>query len=241
MIVLFTDFGAEGPYLGQMEAVLLASAPTIPLINLLSNAPAADPLLSSYLLAALQRHFPARAVFVCVVDPGVGGSRRPVVLEADGRWFVGPDNGLLNGVAQAAKKAVWRQINWRPRSLSASFHGRDLFAPIAARIAQGDFGWEHVECEGPDLDLWPTDLPAIIYCDHYGNAMTGWRYHPELDGRFILVNGCKLAQATRFSDVPAGESFWYENSLGLVEFAVNRGRADRVLGIELGTRFCFSE
>jgi len=241
MILLFTDFGAEGPYLGQMEAMLRLNAPTIRVINLLSNAPAGEPVLASYLLAALAGQFPTGSVFLCVVDPGVGGKRLPVVLEADGRWFVGPDNGLLNTLAARAGQAIWREITWRPESLSASFHGRDLFAPVAARIVQGDWSWGHSIWKGPDLISWPQDSATIVYFDHYGNALTGWRYTQALDGKQLLVNGLRIPQARTFSDLALGSPFWYRNSMGLVEIAVNRGRAEQALGLSLGQAFHFEE
>lgn len=238
MILLFTDFGAEGPYLGQMEAVVRRGAPGVDLISLLSNAPPGEPRLSSYLLAALRHQFSAGSVFLCVVDPGVGGERLAVVLEADGRWYVGPDNGLLNTVAAQARQAAWHQIVWRPERLSASFHGRDLFAPVAAQIAQGNLSGLEAWV-GPGLEGWPKDIAALIYFDHYGNAITGWRYSKVLDGKALLVNGQRIPQARTFSDAPAGSAFWYCNSMGLVEIAVNLGCADDALGLRLGQGFGF--
>ena len=241
MIFLFTDFGAEGPYLGQMEAVLAEQAPDARVVNLLSSAPAGEPRLSSYLLAALAKWSPPGSVFLCVVDPGVGGERPPVTLEADGRWFVGPGNTLLNTVAAQSKETNWRIIDWRPESLSATFHGRDLFAPIAARLAQGDLDWPHHVWPGPDLSTWPADIASIIYFDHYGNAFSGWRHAPEMDGKTLAINGQRIPQARAFSDAPVGAPFWYRNSLGLVELAANLGRADIALKLSLGTRFGFEE
>lgn len=240
MILLFTDFGADGPYLAQMEAVLRRSAPGAEVLNLLSNAPSADPLRSSYLLAALCRYFPEGSVFLTIVDPGVGGGRLPVVLEADRRCFVGPDNGLLNGVAKQAGAARWRRIDWRPEALSASFHGRDLFAPIAARVAAGDWNWPGADCPGPDLSAWPADLAEIIYVDHYGNAITGIRDRSEWADLTLNVSGQNVLPAYTFSSVPEGEAFWYRNSMDLVEIAVNRGRAADVLGLKIGTPVSWS-
>lgn len=242
MIFFFTDFGAEGLYTGQMEAVIRQQLPDAPIISLLNNAPRGDPRRSAYLLAALGRQLPEGCVVLAVVDPGVGGERNAVALRADGRWYVGPDNGLLNGVAVQARMVEWRIIDWRPERLSSSFHGRDVFAPIAARIARGDFGWAHHPSSGPDLTGWTGDLPEIIYLDHFGNALSGWRHTPELDARVLSVNGFIISRATTFCSVPAGEPFWYANSLGLVEIAVNQGRTDRLLGPHLlGTVLHFSE
>lgn len=240
MILLFTDFGAEGPYLGQMQAVLRRAAPGVDVVNLLSNAPPGEPRLAGYLLAALAQEFAESDVFVCVVDPGVGGERLAVALEADGRWFVGPDNGLLNTVAAQAEQAVWHMIHWRPARLSASFHGRDLFAPIAARLALSD-GSGLRAWRGPALESWPQDLAAMVYFDHYGNAITGQRYHKGLDGKRLLLDGRAIPQARTFSDCPEGAAFWYRNSMGLVEIAVNLGHAAQALGLRLGQGFAFED
>ena len=134
MIVLFTDFGPGGPYTGQTKAVLAQEAPGVPVIDLADDLAPYAPEPAAYLLAALAAAFPPGAVFVCVVDPGVGSERAPLALGAGGRWFVGPDNGLLAIVARRAGDARWFAIAWRPESLSASFHGRDLFAPVAAHV-----------------------------------------------------------------------------------------------------------
>ncbi len=241
MIFLFTDFGPSGPYLGQMEAVLRINAPGVDVINLVSDAPTGKPRLASYLLAALAADFPKGSVFLCVVDPGVGGDRLPVVLEADGRWFVGPDNGLLNTVAAQSKHVVWRIITWRPERLSASFHGRDLFAPIAAQVARQDFTRFVSDWARPEIDNWPTDIASIVYFDHYGNAITGWRYSDALNGETLNVNNRIIHQARTFIDSALGRPFWYCNSMGLVEIAVNLGRADDVLSLELGQDLYFED
>jgi S-adenosyl-L-methionine hydrolase (adenosine-forming) len=133
MIVLFTDFGLHGPYTGQMKAVLHQMAPGIPIIDLFADAPVGNPKASAYLLAAYAAWFPARTVFLCVVDPGVGGTRPSIFLEADGRWYIGPGNGLFELIQRRARETRSWDIDWKPKHLSASFHGRDLFAPVAIR------------------------------------------------------------------------------------------------------------
>ena len=223
----------EGPYLGQLEAVLHKQAPDVPVFNLVSNAPRGDPRLSAYLLAALAQQFPSGSVFLCVVDPGVGGSRLPVVLEADGRWLVGPDNGLFNTVAMQAMDARWRIIDWRPQRSSNTFHGRDLFAPIAAQIATGSFTWAYSPWVGPALDAWLADLFEIVYFDHYGNALTGLRYRPEFEGRQLIVGSRCISQVSSFCEAPEGNALWYRNSMDLVEVAINRGDAQQVLQLKL--------
>jgi S-adenosylmethionine hydrolase len=235
MIVLFTDFGLSGPYTGQMKAVLHRMAPGIAVIDLFADAPAGDPKASAYLLAAYAPWFPAGTVFLCVVDPGVGGARPPIMLKADGRWYVGPGNGLFELVLRrAAESRVW-DIHWESQRVSATFHGRDLFAPVAAMLARGESLPGRPRQDGSDRRAdWPDDLPEIVYVDHFGNAMTGLRAAVLPSGAKLAVTGQTLEHGRTFSDLPPGVAFWYENSNGLAEIAVNQGRADRELGLAIG-------
>ncbi len=240
MIVLFTDFGGSGLYVGQIKAVLARDAPSARVIDLLHDAPAFDAKRSAYLLAALVDVFPSEAVFLCVVDPGVGGERAALVVEADGRRFVGPDNGLFEMVLRrAARSAAWN-ITWRPATLSPTFHGRDLFAPVAALIAGGK------EVPGKAIDVetirrpdWPDDLDEIVYIDHYGNAMTGRRAKTVPATVVVEAGRHRISRAATFSEAARGAPFWYENSSGLVEIAVNQGRASDQLGLAIGDAIAF--
>ena len=235
MIVLFTDFGGDGPYVGQIEAVLARDAPGTPVIGLLNDAPAYDAKRSAYLLASLINVFPSKAVFLCVVDPEVGGERAALVVEADERLFVGPDNGLFEILLRrAARRAAWT-ITWKPETLSRSFHGRDLFAPVAALIAGGkEIPGTAIDVESIRRPEWPDDLDEIVYIDHYGNAMTG-RRAATIPATVVVEAGHKrVTRATTFSEVERGTPFWYENSSGLVEIAVNQGRASDQLGLVTG-------
>lgn len=235
MIVLFTDFGLEGPYLGQVKAVLHREAPGVPVIDLFADAPMWNMKASAYLLAAYAAWFPPGSVFLAVVDPGVGGARPAVAVEAEGRHFVGPGNGLFELVCRRAGRLQTREIVWRPEILSASFHGRDLFAPAAAALARGaplpEEDRDALFGRRPD---WPDDLAEIVYFDRYGNAMTGMRASALPSGASLTVAGHGAARARTFGDVPAGSAMWYENANGLAEIAVNRGRADALPGIAIG-------
>lgn len=236
MIVLFNDFGLEGPYTGQVKTVLYRAAPGVPVVDLFANAPAGKPKPAAYLLAAYGVWFPPGTVLLAVVDPGVGSTRAAVIVEADGRWYVGPDNGLFELVVRRADNARTWEVQWRPEAMSASFHGRDLFAPVAGQLARGEMPADSPRPSeiGRHSD-WPDDLPEIVYIDRYGNAMTGLRAAALSDGARLAVSGVPLARARTFSDVPAGEAFWYENSNGLAEIAVNIGQADAVLGLAVGS------
>ena len=233
MIVLFTDFGADDIYVGQLKAALLERHPASTIIvDLMHSVPSYHVRAGAHLLAALQSRFPDGAVFVGVVDPGVGTEREAVVLQADDKWYVGPDNGLLSVVdARAVTRRTWR-IVWRPQAMSASFHGRDLFAPVAASIATGVLPANQLEeIAALNVQLGPDDLPEVIYIDHYGSALTGLRAGALARTATVTVRGHRLSYACVFADAPKGSAFWYENSIGLVEIAANRAGAAGLLGI----------
>jgi S-adenosyl-L-methionine hydrolase (adenosine-forming) len=215
--------------------VLHRMAPGIPVVDLFADAPTGNPKASAYLLAAYAAWFPAGTVFLSVVDPGVGGARPAVFVEADRRWFVGPGNGLFELVQRRAHLTRSWDIAWQPAHMSASFHGRDLFAPVAAMLAQGETPPGRPRDDGADrCPDWPDDLAEIVYVDHYGNAMTGLRASRLPTGARLVAAGQPLERARTFSDRPTGTAFWYENSNGLVEIAVNQGRADHALGLSIG-------
>lgn len=231
MIVLFTDFGTGSPYVGQLQAVLAQQAPGVAVIELFNDAPAFDPQASAYLLAAYINEFPPDTVFLCVVDPGVGNaSRRPVMVQLDGRWLVGPDNGLFDVVIHRGGEVKAWEISWRPPQLSASFHGRDLFAPVAAQLASGKLP--------PARELtWPAftaseELAKIIYIDAFGNAISGLRAAQIPSQACLGIGAHVLSRARTFSDVPLGQAFWYENANGLAEIAINQGHAAQGLQIK---------
>jgi S-adenosylmethionine hydrolase len=240
LILLFTDFGTDGPYLGQMEAAILGETLQSRVVNLVSDAPCGDPRASAYLLAGLTEFLPSGCVVVAVVDPGVGGERQPVMLEVDSRVFVGPDNGLLSRVAARGREVNAARIDWRPERLSESFHGRDLFAPVAANLSKGQMvATSPIDVQALQGWDWPTELDEVVYVDHYGNVMTGLAAAPAPRDRRLQVQGQSLGYARTFSSVPVGTAFWYENSCGLVEIAVNQGRAASALGLAVGSRVCW--
>jgi S-adenosylmethionine hydrolase len=236
MIVLFTDYGVDDIYVAQVKAALLQHLPAgNVIIDLLHSVPNFHVRSGAHLLAALQGRFRVGTVFLTVVDPDVGTDRDAVILQADGKSYVGPDNGLLSVVAARATKTQTRRIIWRPPMLSASFHGRDLFAPVAAWIARGDLLTdESEETEQLQVHFGPHDLSEVIYIDHYGNALTGLRARNVPRSAMISVRERRVPYARVFADAPAGSAFWYENSIGVVELAANRTSAAGLLGIGVG-------
>lgn len=233
MIALYTDFGVRGPYVGQVHAVLARRAGALPVIDLMHDAPTFDARAAGHLLAALAADFPAGTVFVGVVDPGVGTERPPVAVDAGGQWFVGPGNGLFDVIAARAGGARWWRLTRAPERASQTFHGRDLFAPVAAVLARG--GPVPGEPMQPPLSTdTGGDLGQVIYVDGFGNAMTGLRA-PERRDRRLHAGDHALPGGRTFADAAPGEGMWLVNSIGLVEVVVNRGSAAERLGLAPGT------
>jgi hypothetical protein len=236
MFVLFTDFGLSDLYVGQMKAVLHRRAPGLPVVDLLHDVNPFDIRAATYLLPAYTTVFGDGAVFVCVVDPGVGSERGAQVVQADGQWFVGPDNGLFSVLQHRATEVQCWTLDWRPADVSSTFHGRDVFSPVAAELAMGRMpAMTHVPANRSLPEGWTAELDAIVYVDDFGNCITGRRAESLHRDSRLSVNGRELAWARTFSDVPEGQAFWYENANGLVEIAVNQGGADDMLSLDVGS------
>jgi S-adenosylmethionine hydrolase len=188
------------------------------------------------LLASLIEPFPKGTVFLAVVDPGVGsGERRPCVMKADGRWYVGPDNGLFNVIARQSTEYTAWVIDWQPDALSDSFHGRDLFAPIAAQLASGQLPPMTETKLAHIPEEWPTELAEVIYLDSFGNAMTGLHGARTSMEAVLMLNDHEIKYARVFAEAEKGVPFWYVNSNGLVEIAMNQADVAGTLGLVVGT------
>lgn len=238
MIVLFTDFGNNGPYVGQMKAAIYQVNPAAIIVDLFASASGFNPHACGYLLSAYTHYFPEGTIFLCVVDPGVGtAQRKAVVAEIDGQFFVGPNNGLFDVVVGQSKNSIVSEILWRPEFLSATFHGRDLFAPIAGHLSLGGCPEGYLgSAAGISADGVSRDLFEIVFIDDYGNAMTAIRACSVSPTDILMVNDSKLHYAQIFAAVSKGEMFWYENSVGLVELAVNCGSAAAMLELNIGDK-----
>jgi S-adenosylmethionine hydrolase len=233
MILFFTDFSLNGPYMGQMHSLVAQRLPELSTIDLVVDAPTQNPRASAYLLASCVAQIPPESIIVAVVDPGVGGPRKAIMQRVDKRWYVGPDNGLLDVVYLQGQQVERWQVNWRPASLSASFHGRDLFTPLAIELAQGN---------RPDSIPYPLtesllakDCLEIVYIDSFGNLFTGIRGSEIKLNQQLSCQGRIIHPAGTFSDVQPGQLFWYVNSNGLVEIAANQTRAVEILSARIGT------
>lgn len=233
MILSFTDFGWRGPYLGEMRAAALRLAPDVAYIDLMADAPAFRPDLAAYLLAALVQRLEPGEVLLAVVDPGVGTERASLAIKADGRWLVGPDNGLFELALRRSRHLRTFAIDWRPRQLSASFHGRDLFAPTAARLATGDESGLVPTTPTRHAD-WPDDLDCVVHVDGYGNLVTGRRAATLPRAAAFSLDGRLVRHARTFAEAEPGALLCYANSAGLLEIARNGGSAASLLDLEAG-------
>ncbi|MGV8992079.1 MAG: SAM hydrolase/SAM-dependent halogenase family protein [Thiobacillus sp.] len=233
MIILFTDFGIRDPYVGQIKARLAEYAPGQTVLDLLHEVPDYNAHAGAHLLAAFAAGFQPGSVFLAVVDPGVGTPRAGVVVMAGGRWYVGPDNGLMSLVAaRNPDTRLWR-ITWQPEMLSPTFHGRDLFAVIAAEIARGEFPESKLsQIDKLEVEFDVGELSRVIYIDHFGNAWVGVRNVPK--HAQVSAAGQLFKYSESFGFVSKGEGFWFNNSVGLLELAVNRGNAATSFGLKVG-------
>jgi len=232
---LVTDFGSDGPYLGQVHAVLTKCSPSVPIINLLSDAPLVNPRATAYLLSALSKQMPDDVLFLSIVDPGVGGERIGLIVETDRHLYVGPDNGLLSQVVRHSSGCQIWKINWNSVQASMSFHGRDIFAPIATKLANNEpFPKELIATASIVGEDWPALLYECIYIDHYGNIFTGISKADITSDSVITIGSKRITFARTFSDVSPGELFWYVNSCGLIEIAANMERASEKLKAQVG-------
>jgi S-adenosyl-L-methionine hydrolase (adenosine-forming) len=242
IITLLTDYGTSDSYVGEVKGVLLTLAPGSTLVDLTHDIHPGDVVAAGYVLARAWSRFPAGTVHLAVVDPGVGTSRSAVALKTRDHCFVGPDNGLFGGVIKGAEvQAVKLQV---PGSASATFHGRDLFAPAAAALARG----EPLHTLGEAYAAIPRRMSGavphhegkvvvgeVIHVDHYGNLVTNLT--PDLVPPYAVVEAESLVVGpirSTFGDVPSGGLLAYVGSGGTIEVAVRDGSAARRLGLGVG-------
>ncbi|MDR7418784.1 MAG: SAM-dependent chlorinase/fluorinase [Armatimonadota bacterium] len=246
---LLTDFGAASPYPAEMRAVLRARCRAT-LVDITHDVPAHDVAFGAHMLATAAPAFPAGTVHLAVVDPGVGTVRRPLVVTAGGHVFVGPDNGLLMVAARALGSPAVFVLDvdrFARRPLSATFHGRDLFAPAAAAIAEGlPPARTGTPLATPvELEVKPAEQAAgvvrgrVLYCDAFGNAVTNipGTWLRALPGTVRLhgpAGDVLVRQVRAYGEGRPGEPLVLVGSSGTLEIAINTARAADVLGLTAG-------
>jgi S-adenosylmethionine hydrolase len=251
VITLTSDFGSRDPFVGVMKGCILARHPAARLIDLTHEVLAHWPAEAGFWLARSYGWFPPGTVHVAVVDPGVGTARDIVMLASHGHLLLAPDNGLLSPVKQSDAAAVaWRltaqgMTRCGIGRASATFHGRDIFAPLAAELAAGRLSPEEVG--EPIAELVPSWLDdpiitpdritgAIVTIDHFGNLITNIDSGTLAAFREPVVHAGNLALVLRrtYGDCRPGVALALVNSFGVIEIAVAEGRAADVLGLSRG-------
>ena len=248
LITLTTDFGSRDWFVGTVKGVIHAIEPRAAIIDLTHEVAPGDIRAAAFTLAASFRFFPAGTVHVAVVDPGVGGARHALAVQTQKYFFVGPDNGVLSwALRREGIRAVHalEDSTFFLKPVSRTFHGRDIFAPVAARLCQGI----PIKKLGPSLsDYVRLDWPEpralshglrgeVVYIDRFGNAITNIAVAnlPRERALEVFLTGkkvCPLAQT--YGSVPAGQPVAVRGSSGFLELAINGGNAARKLRIHVG-------
>jgi S-adenosylmethionine hydrolase len=239
IITMLTDFGTADGYVGEMKGVLASGAADVSLVDIAHDVAPQDVDGARLALARYWRRFPPGTVHLVVVDPGVGGARAALAVESESRYLVGPDNGVLSpALLHAGARCVSLPI---PPGAAPTFHGRDLFAPAAARLAQGiavdalgePFS-EPVVRRTPEATRRADGTVAgiVITIDRFGNAITNLMARR---GGTLDVAGRRVALSRSYCDVEAGAAVALIGSSGLVEIALRDGSAAAVLGLQRGS------
>lgn len=249
LLTLLSDFGSQDSYVGIMKGVIAGIAPTARVIDLTHAIPPQAIAIGSFQLGMAYRYFPEGTVHIAVVDPGVGGTRRPIALQTASAYFVAPDNGLLSSILEqeAIEKAVVlnQPKYWRSSSPSATFHGRDIFAPVGAHLTQGvaieDLGEAIDPATLQRLDLSPVQVTKEGYqgciqaIDHFGNLITNLPRSLVGDRAWkICLRGQCYPGVRTYADGAIGEVLGLVGSHDYLEIAVHSGNAAAILGAQIG-------
>jgi S-adenosylmethionine hydrolase len=250
-IALLTDFGTSDSYAGVLKGVISRIAPSTPVIDLSHEIPPFDVVQGALVLYQAFHYFPEKTIFVGVVDPGVGGLRRPMLIQTKRYFFIGPDNGLFSLALSEEEVQQIIQLNncdYFLKSPSHTFHGRDIFAPVAAHLSSGvapiEFG-PQVSGYEKLKDLEPQKekdeiIGKILSIDRFGNAITNLRLPflqeqlPNLS--FSAEIGGKVLRElkTHYAEGESKEAFLLFGSTGLLEISVNQGSAAETLHLKRG-------
>lgn len=248
-ISLLTDFGLQDPYVGIMKGVIHTLSPQAQLIDLSHGIPPQDVAAARFALMTAYPYLPSGTIHLAVVDPGVGSSRRAVAIQTETGFLVGPDNGLFSGVLAQTPALAAVELNrpcyWRTPSPSRTFHGRDIFAPVAAHLANGiplaELGdpldvAELTRWEWPPPQMETNGCRGLVQAiDHFGNGIS------NLPGQWVegrswsaWIKGIPVRSVATFAEGEVGEVLALVGSSGWVEIVQNRGNASRALDFKVG-------
>jgi S-adenosylmethionine hydrolase len=251
ILTLTTDFGTSDHFVGVMKGVILAIQPQAQIVDITHDVSSFEIMEGAFVIGEAYRWFPKRTVHVVVVDPGVGTSRRPILIEAAGQYFVGPDNGVFSMVLEREKHKVRAITNeqYFHHPVSDTFHGRDIFAPVAAHLASGvtpaHFG-KPVGDYHRGFASKPTRIGrriwsgVVLKVDHFGNLITNYEAEEFAELRlrpFVMAIGTRqVARLVRtFGEAEPGEPVLVVGSSGYIEIAVKQGSAAKALGCGSGS------
>jgi S-adenosylmethionine hydrolase len=251
IITLLTDFGNQDYFVGAMKGVILSANPGAVIVDITHEVPAQDIRAAAFNLLATYQDFPSGTIHVAVVDPGVGSKRRPILIECAGQLFVGPDNGLFSWICQREGRFLARHLTsekYFKQPQSSTFHGRDVFAAVAAALSGGiateEFGpviddLVALEPLSPTANADNTVSAAIIHIDRFGNCITNLTVDQlaEQPGARLLVIDQVITSVRKYFSADADQSeplFMIPGSAGFIEIAAQNSSAAAILKVRCG-------
>jgi len=246
IIALLTDFGIKDGYVASMKAVIKTICPQATIVDISHDIAPQQIAEAAFILWTSYRFFPPDTIFVCVIDPDVGTSRKILAVKTEQHLFLAPDNGLLGMVLSETKIAEAYSISNKKYFLpeiSSTFHGRDIFSPVAAHLYNG----VSLESVGDPIALKEyrrfllsisTEgkyAGSIIYIDRFGNLVTNFRMETMLDAT-VIINGTEIAMKKTYAEVNVGEALVLIGSNGLIEIAVRNGSAEQMFDAGYGSK-----
>ena len=235
IITLTTDFGLKDPFVGIMKGVILSIEPNACLVDITHDIASHDVTEARLILDSAYRYFPAGAIHVAVVDPGVGGARRPIASSVGGYFFVGPDNGILPLRAHSETYHITNASLFH-HPVSHTFHGRDIFGPVAAHLSRGT----PIDSVGPRIVDFirladSTPRPTVLRVDKFGNIITSLRREDLSEDFAIRIAGLEINRLlSHYGEAQPGEFFAIEGSTGYIELSLNQGSAADRLHVRRG-------
>jgi len=244
LVVILTDFGSRSPFPGIMKGVMLTINPELKFVDLSNDITPYNVMEALFILKHSLYYFPDGSIFLVVVDPGVGSDRKGLIVKTKKHVFVAPDNGVLSFLFDTNPE-VW-EITYKPERLSKTFHGRDIFAPVVAKLSLGvDPGtlgkryYNPVKIKIPEPEIKKDKiLGRVIFIDNFGNCTTNieQKYLHEIPRALIIKNQHIEKFVSSYSEAKEGEPIMIINSFGFLEIAINQGNASKTLGIESGDK-----
>ncbi|BCB96417.1 hypothetical protein JZK55_13390 [Dissulfurispira thermophila] len=245
IITLTTDFGYKDPFVGEMKGVILSINPSVKLVDITHGIKPHSIEEGAFIIASSYKYFPPNTIHIVVVDPGVGSERRPIIVEADNHYFVGPDNGIFSYMVSFAEKSKVFHIKEKKYMLSEyspTFQGRDIFAPVAAWLSKGialeEFGYSIDDFKKIKIPLPEIEgnriSGEIIYIDRFGNAISNIKGTDlyALGEKFLVeIKGMVIQTVKNYSQASNKSLYCLINSSGHLEFFVNMDSASKLFNI----------